>query len=153
MCSTLLCWLALLSPAAADDLARQRELFLKVDPAAESGDWSVFAALPAGDQQLLRDYVLWPDLRAAWLKASVATADPAEIEAFFAKYGALKPARELRYRYALHLARADDLAGFLSIYERFYQGLEIAKLDCLALRAEIEAGRPQHVVRSTRITL
>ena len=145
-CSTLLCWLALLSPAAADDLARQRELFLKVDPAAESGDWSVFAALPTGEQQLLRDYVLWPDLRAAWLKASVATADPAEIEAFLAKYGALKPARELRYRYALHLARADDLAGFLTIYERFYQGLEIAKLDCLALRAEIETGRPQHVV-------
>jgi peptidoglycan lytic transglycosylase len=146
LCSTLLCWLALLSPAAADDLARQRELFLKVEPAAERGDWSAFMALPADEQQLLRDYVLWPDLRAAWLKASVATADPAEIEIFLAKYGALKPARELRYRYALHLARADDLAGFLTIYESFYQGLEIAKLDCLALRAEIAAGRTRRIV-------
>lgn len=146
LCSTLLCWLGCLPSAAADDFAHQRELFLKVDPAAERGDWGAFATLPADEQQLLRDYVLWPDLRAAWLKASVATADPSEIEAFLARYGSLKPARELRYRYALHLAGADDLAGFLAIYERFYQGLEIEKLDCLALRAEIAAGRERRVV-------
>ena len=146
LCSVTLCWLAHVPTAAADDFVRQRALFREIYPAAERGDWSAFASLPADEQLSLRDYVLWPDLRAAWLKASVGTADPTEIEAFLTQYGTLKPARELRYRYALHLARADDLAGFLSIYERFYQGLEIAKLDCLALHAEMESGRSQRIV-------
>ena len=58
----------------------------------------------------------------------------------------LKPARELRYRYALHLARIGHLDSYLSIYQQFYQGLDVAKLDCLALQAELDAGRETRVV-------
>ena len=57
------------------------------------------------------------------------------------QFGTLKPARELRYRHALNLARSNDLPGYLTLYEQFYQGQDIAKLDCLALQAEIQAGR------------
>ena len=62
----------------------------------------------------------------------------------------MKPARELRYRYALHLAKAGDREDYLTIYQAFYQGLEIAKLDCIALHAELEAGREQRVVIRAR---
>jgi soluble lytic murein transglycosylase len=125
---------------------RQRELFVAVYADVERGNWGVVEALGADERQALENYVLWPDLRAAWFRAAMRTADHAEIEAFLERYGALRPARELRYRYALHLAKADRLAAFLTIYEEFYQGAGIAKLDCLALRAEIEAGREQRVV-------
>ncbi|HSG58125.1 MAG TPA: hypothetical protein VLA06_01205, partial [Woeseiaceae bacterium] len=137
---------ALCAPAFGADIDRQREIFLSVYGAVERGNWNVVEALDDDDRQALRDYVLWPDLRAAWFRAAMRAADHAEIEAFLERYGSLRPARELRYRYALHLAKADELAAFLEIYEQFYQGLEIASLDCLALRAEIDAGREHRVV-------
>ena len=123
-------------------LEQQRSAFRDVYPEVERGNWQ--AVLPRED--LLADYVLWPDLRAAWFRARVATADHGEIEAFLDLHGVLKPARELRYRYALHLAEEGRLAEYFSIYQQFYQGLEIAKLDCLALQAEIEAGREKRVI-------
>jgi peptidoglycan lytic transglycosylase len=141
----LLCAMLLAGVAAADDIRQQREIFRRVYATVERGDWSAVDRLAPAEQQLLREYALWPDLRAAWFRAAMAKADHAEIEAFLERYGTLRPARELRYRYALHLARADDLAAFLTIYEQFYQGLEIAKLDCLALRAELAAGRAQRI--------
>ncbi len=132
--------------AESSGLDRQRALFIELHPVVERGDWSAVDALPADDRKLLRDYVLWPDLRSTWLRATISVAEHDEIEAFLDRYGTLKPARELRYRYALHLAKEGDLNGFLSIYERYYQGIEMAKLDCLALRAEIKNGREQRVV-------
>ena len=63
------------------------------------------------------------------------------------EYGALRPARELRYRHALNLARNGNLAGYLRIYEQYYQGLGFAKLDCLALQAELAVGRTRRVNR------
>ena len=123
-------------------LAEQRSLFVAVYPDAERGNWT-----PADNgRELLADYVLWPDLRAAYLKARISTADHREIEAFLDQYGMLKPARELRYRFALHLIEQNRLGEFLGIYERFYQGLDIARLDCVALSAEIEAGRDDRIV-------
>ena len=124
--------------AALDD---QRRLFRDVFPSAELGDWSAVEDLSARERRLLEQYVLWPDLRAAYLRARVAHAEPADIEAFLDRYGMLRPARDLRYRLALHLARSGDLAAYRDIYERYYQGRDIAKLDCLALQAELEAGR------------
>jgi soluble lytic murein transglycosylase len=102
-----------------------RKAFRSVYPEVERGNWSVVA----DDRDLLESYVLWPDLRATWFKATVVNADHDQIETFLDQHGLLKPARELRYRYALHL-----------------QGLEIAKLDCIALQAEIEGGRENRVV-------
>ena len=81
--------------------------------------------------------MLWPDLRALYLKANIATADRTEVNSFLDQYGTLKPARELRYRLALQLVKEGQLSRFLEIYQQFYQGLEIASLDCLALKAEI----------------
>ena len=143
-------WILLLAgvvPASASvsDLERQRSLFRDVFPAVERGNWHAVETLPDEDRRLLQAYVLWPDLRATWLKANIKTAGSAEIESFLTRYAALKPARELRYRYALHQARSGKLSGYLKIYEQFYQGQNIASLDCLALQAELDAGRTQRV--------
>lgn len=138
---------SLATPAFAErDISDIRTLFAEVYVAAERGSWSEFEALSKPEQQQLRNYVLWPDLRAAYLRRHVATADRVEISGFLDTYGALRPARSLRYRYALHLARSGDLDAFHTLYQQFYRGLGIAKLDCLALKAEIAAGRIQKVV-------
>ncbi|MDH3578517.1 MAG: transglycosylase SLT domain-containing protein [Gammaproteobacteria bacterium] len=133
------------SAAGSTQIEKQRQLFIAVFEAVERGDWSAVDDLPAADSQLLQDYVLWPDLRATYWRATIKTASAADISAFLKQYGTLRPARELRYRHALHLARSGDLAGYQRIYEQFYQGQEIAKLDCLSLQAELEAGRPARV--------
>lgn len=134
----------------ASDLQRQRAVFRDAYAAAELGNRE-----PAQQNlALLREYVLWPDLRAAWLGASMASADAAEIEAFLDRYGALKPARALRYRYALHLAQSGRNEDFLDLYRAFYQGLDIARLDCLALNAEILSGNRANVAgRATALWL
>jgi len=136
------------SPVVLADnaLASQRELFKRVYADVELGSWSAVDALSASDRQSLEDYVLWPDLRAAWFRANLKKIDHGQVESFLDHYGVLKPARELRYRYALHLARIGHLDSYLSIYQQFYQGLDVAKLDCLALQAELEAGRTARVV-------
>ncbi len=124
------------------DLEPQRALFRAHHAEIERGNWTPGAAADA----VLRDYVLWPDLRATWFRARLGRAADDEISAFMHQYGQLKPARELRYRYALHLAKSDRLDEYLTIYSQFYQGLDVANLDCLALRAEINAGNESRVV-------
>ena len=135
-------------------IEQQRQLFRDVVEAVERGDWSVIDKLPTTDKQRLQQYVLWPDLKAIYWRATIGDAPIADIEAFLAEYGKLRPARELRYHLALHLASSGDLKGYQRIYERFYQGQEIAKLDCLSLRAELEAGRTVRVnFRATELWL
>ena len=146
----LMCCVVFVLPARAAEIEQQRALFLDVYESVERGNWSSVEALVDDQQQLLQDYVLWPDLRAAWFRATVANADRSEIESFLDTYGALKPARDLRYRYALHLAEVGDLDGYLEVYKQFYQGLDAPKLDCLALRAEIAAGRLTRVVNRAK---
>jgi len=126
-------------------IEQQRGLFRSVYAAVELGDWSAVDDLSQLDRQLLEQYVLWPDLRATWLRANIDSASAAEINDFVDHYGTLKPARELRYRHALNFVRNADLAAYLRIYEQFYQGQNIEKLDCLALQAEIKAGRHRRV--------
>jgi hypothetical protein len=52
-------------PAAAGSgpaqIERQRELFRDVYNTVERGDWTAVEGLAAPDQQLLEQYVLWPD--------------------------------------------------------------------------------------------
>ncbi len=129
----------------ASELERQRQLFADVIPSVERGDWSAVEKLPAADKHRLQQYVLWPDLRAAYLQKRLAEVPVAEMDAFLAEYGSLRPARTLRYKLALHLAKSGELAAYHRLYERFYQGQNIAKLDCLALQAELEAGRQSRV--------
>jgi soluble lytic murein transglycosylase len=138
------------APAAVTDvpgtqIERQRELFQDVFETVERGNWAAVDALSALDRQLLEQYILWPDLRATWLRANIDSVSSEEVDSFVQQYGTLRPARELRYRHALAFVKDGDLPGYLRIYERFYQGQDIEKLDCLALQAEIEAGRHRRV--------
>jgi len=145
--------IGLLLPASSPadtPIDSQRELFRQVYESVELGNWAAVDALPAADRELLQDYVLWPDLRAAWFRATIRTADHAAVDAFLQRYGTLKPARELRYRYALQLAADGELDAFLTIYDAYYRGLEIAKLDCLALQAEIAAGGAERITQRVR---
>jgi soluble lytic murein transglycosylase len=124
----------------------QRELFKQVYADVERGNWASVEALSPARRAALEDYVLYPDLRAAWFRATLANADHGQIEEFLDRHGILKPARELRYRYALHLADIGHFDEYLNVYEQYYQGLDVAKLDCLALQAEIDAGRTSRVI-------
>ncbi len=123
-------------------LEQQRSVFRTIYPDVERGNWQTATQY----EELLRSYVLWPDLRAAYLRTRLDKADTSEVEDFLNAYGTLKPARELRYRFVLQLARDDKLPEYLEIYQQFYQGLEIAKLDCIALHAELLAGREKRIV-------
>ena len=135
---------------ASPGVDKQRELFRQVYADVERGNWESVEALSTADRSLLREYVLWPDLRAAWYRATLGTTDRDSLEAFLDQHGTLKPARELRYSYALHLADAGQLDRFLRIYQAYYQGLGVARLDCIALHAEIEAGSGDRIVNRGR---
>ena len=76
---------------AAESLDAQRAAFREAYPLAERGNWERADA----DADLLAAYVLWPDLKAAWLRARIEAAEHDEIEAFLDRYGVIKPAREL----------------------------------------------------------
>lgn len=122
-------------------LERQREAFREAYARAELGDWRVADS----HADTLQDYLLWPDLRAAWLKTRVRNDDYAGVDEFLDTYASLKPARELRYHYALKLGKDGEHQRYFDIYQAFYQGRNIASLDCLALQAEIEAGRDKRI--------
>lgn len=132
--------------AEADDaealLAEQRRVFREVYPQAELGNWRPAASNDA----LLQQYVLWPELRSAWLRTRVRNNDYAQVDVFLDQYGTLKPARELRYHYALSLGRSGSHVKYFNLYQQFFQGLDVTRLDCLALQAEIVAGRDQRIV-------
>ena len=94
---------------------------------------------------MLQSYILWPDLRGAYLRANIDRVDGAEIRGFLSSYGALKPGRELRYRYALQLAKQGQNSAFLELYRQYYQNQGSARLDCLALQAEINDNRTENI--------
>lgn len=144
LCAAVLC------PLSAAEIDDQRELFRSVFAPVERGEWDAVTKLSAVEQQQLEDYLLWPDLRAAYLRTTLRQSNHEAIEAFLDQYGTLKPARDLRYRYALDLARRGELDRYFDIYQSFYQGRQIEKLDCLALQAELAAGREQRVVHRAR---
>ncbi|HSD70865.1 MAG TPA: hypothetical protein VLB07_15000, partial [Woeseiaceae bacterium] len=101
---------------AGDRLERQRASFVEAFPAAELGDWG-----PVEERQdLLSDYILWPDLRAAWLKARLKqdpmdAATESEVLGFLSANGSLRLTRDLRYSYALKLASMGRLSDYLSL--------------------------------------
>ncbi len=146
LCAALALWASGVLAQAVTPIEEQRELFKRVYAAVERGNWSAVDNLAPDQQQALESYVLYPDLQAAWFRATLSQPDYARINEFLDQHGVLKPARELRYRYALHLAEVGKLGEYLSVYEQFYQGLNVPKLDCLALQAELEAGRTARVV-------
>lgn len=124
------------SAAPASDLDASRQAFRDAYAAAERGDWQPALAHRA----VLEEYVLWPDLRGAWLQAKLGSVSDAEVHEFLARWGDLRPARELRYRYALQLAADERWAEYLDLYGRHYRNAGAARLDCLAARAGIVTG-------------
>lgn len=128
----------------ADLLLTQRAAFRDAYADAELGIWH------KEQESLLGNYVLWPDLKAAYLRTRTGKVADEEIRDFLERHGTLKPARELRYRFALHLAGVGRLDEYFEIYQQYYQGLELAKLDCLALQAELAAGRDKRVINRAR---
>ena len=124
------------------DIEQQRAAFRTIHPEVERGNWQPVLE----HEQMLRDYILWPDLKTSFFRARLKYADHAEIGAFLDHYGTLKPARELRYQFSLHLADSGHLSEYLEIYRRYYQGLNIAKLDCLALQGEIREGWHNRII-------
>jgi soluble lytic murein transglycosylase len=130
-------------PSNDDSLiTEQRRIFREIYENVELGNWQQAEK----HHILLEDYVLWPDLQATYYRARLGDIDDHEIRAYLDHHGTLKPARELRYQYALYLADKDRLTEFFDIYQQYYQGLEIAKLDCLALQAELLQGRHKRIV-------
>jgi soluble lytic murein transglycosylase len=118
---------------ASERVQQQRDAFRVVYPEAARGNWG-----PAKAQaSLLKDYLLWTDIRGAYLKATIASTPRADIEAFLQQHGTLKPARDLRYRYALQLAKTGQTTAYRSLYREYYSTLGDAKLDCYALRGDI----------------
>lgn len=125
-----------------NDIEQRRAAFRAVYPDVERGNWQPVLQY----EKILRDYILWPDLEARYLRARLDTVDHGEVWSFLDRYGMLKPARELRYQYALHLAEAGHHSEYLDLYRAHYEGLDVAKLDCLAIAAEIAEGRASAVV-------
>ena len=80
-------------PVRAAEIDDQRALFVTAHEAAERGDFSVVDDLPPTERQLLEQYVLWPDLKATWLRASLNSVGRAEVDAFLQQFGTLRPAR------------------------------------------------------------
>jgi len=136
---------AALADAPTTLIERQRDLFRDVYETVERGDWAAVDDLSDLDRETLEQYALWPDLRATWLRENINSVSNEEVESFVQQHGTLRTARDLRYRHALNHVSNGDLPGYLRIYEQFYQGQDIEKLDCLALQAEIEAGRDRRV--------
>ncbi|MGH8497137.1 MAG: transglycosylase SLT domain-containing protein [Gammaproteobacteria bacterium] len=126
-------WLAASSVGAADQdlLERQRAAFREAYEAAEYGRWEV-----SGDiRSLLGPYVLFPDLRAAWLRARIDTVAPAEVEQFIEAHPHLPAALELRRHWLASLERRGDWTRFLALYDAHFRDEADARLRCVALQA------------------
>lgn len=144
LAAVALALIVLMEPLSAQSLDVQRQAFRDVYPAAELGNWEAVAARA----DVLEDYVLWPDLQAAWLRRHLAEEE--RVERFLERYRDLKPAREIRYRHAQRLARLGRHREFLAIYAAHYASLGEPVLDCLAAAAEIAVGNHDAALRKGR---
>lgn len=133
----LLPFLAVTARADVGDLDAQREAFIAARPAAEAGRWEDVEPF----LEILRDYPLLPDLRAAWLRKRLGDANDEETGAFLARYPALGFSRGLRLAWAQSLAERRRWDAYLSVYEAHFSDRDDTGLDCLALRARLNTGQ------------
>ena len=115
----------------------QREAFIAARPAAEAGRWQDVEPF----LEILQDYPLLPDLRAAWLNKRLSTGTDQETADFLQRYPDLGFSRSLRMSWALSLAKRQRWQAFLDLYQSYYADRGDTNLDCLALRAQINTGR------------
>jgi soluble lytic murein transglycosylase len=121
------------------ELDAQRKAFQKAFAQAEAGRWAgVEPHLPE-----LQGYPLLPDLRAAWLGASLGPATDEEIGEFLARHDELAFSRALRYRWAISLARRQAWARYLDLYAARYADTGDTVLHCHALTARIRLDRTE----------
>lgn len=119
-----------------DDYAEGRRLF----QAAYAAAGSVTAGAPARDPEALRDYPLYPYLRAARLEPRLDDPEAdAELRAFIAQYGDQPVGRSLRSRWMMELAGAQRWEAYLSVYRPDTDDSLAAR--CNAYAARIALGR------------
>lgn len=124
--------------AGADPVARleaQRAAFRVAWPEAERGRWDRVEPHLA----LLESYVLYPELKSAWLRATISARDPSELNAFLDALEGHPVAREVMLRWLSVLAAREDWAGFDRVYRRM-GGSSGARLQCQAARAGLALG-------------
>jgi soluble lytic murein transglycosylase len=123
--------LTLANAQAGTAIDAQRAAFRQAWAAAQQGGdaWRAYAAP-------LRDYPLYPYLPAAALEHDLRQTDLATVQAYLAQYPGLIPAQDLRREFLFELARRQDWAGFLALYQ---PGMGDA-LACDALQARLAGG-------------
>ena len=127
--------------ATAADIDKQRELFKDVYETVERGDWSPVDGLSASDQQLLQQYVLWPDLRATWLRANLGERSRPQRSTHscsctarcgpYVTFGTGRRCSSQKQATSPVTRRSTNSST---------RAKDIARLDCLSLQAEIKAG-------------
>jgi soluble lytic murein transglycosylase len=125
-----------LTTFASDRLQAQRDAFRQALPHAERGQWKrVEPHLP-----LLADYVLYPELRSTWLRATVSSRSRGELQSFIDAHPDHPAARELMVRWLGVLASREDWPGYLDVYRQL-GGSSGARLRCHAARARLATER------------
>ena len=109
----------------------QRAAFKQAYAAARQGG-DAWRALASG----LRDYPLYPYLQEAALEHDIQQTDLATVNSYLKQYPDWIPAADLRKAFLRELARRQDWAGFMSLYQ---PGLGDA-LSCDALQAKLAGG-------------
>ncbi len=116
---------------AAEPDAAQRAAFRQAYAAAQQGG-DGWRSLAGG----LRDYPLYPYLQAAALQHDIRQVDRTSVESYLAQYPDWIPAADLRRAFLGELARRQDWATFLALYQ---PGLGDT-LACDALQARLAGG-------------
>lgn len=122
------------TPSELDD---QRAIFTSAYTAAEHGQWS----LSANETRLMRDYVLWPDLRGKFFEKNLSLTNADTVDEFLARYDGTPAARSLRYKWSQYLVRNKAWTRFLALYDSHYAKLGQTVLDCQAVHAQIGANQ------------
>ena len=147
ICLLLILSTCIVAHAAEPGLVEgQRDAFGKALLRAQLGDWD--GVRP--HLELLADYPLRPDLRAAWLRRRPGPDTDAEMASFLDSYSSLGFSRDLRYQWARSLARRGEWGKFLELYRAHYSISGDTELDCLSLTAEIETGPTAATVERAR---
>jgi soluble lytic murein transglycosylase len=123
----------------APDLDAQRKTFRQAYAQAEAGRWSEVAPRLAA----LEGYPLLPDLRAAWLGANLGPATDEELGGFLERHDAMAFSRNLRYRWAVSLARRGEWARYLDVYQAHYAAADDTVLHCHAVTGRVRLGRTE----------
>lgn len=136
----ILCLLLLLPIAAAGAdaprLEEQRQAFRTARPAAEAGRWEDVEPY----LELLADYPLLPDLRAAWLRSRLGPQTDQELAGFLNRYPDLGFSADLRLKWAYSLADRQRWPLYLQLFESRLRDNAGTELQCLALRARLATG-------------